>query len=54
MMSERSGLVKSSLVRTGVDQTTDLSLYIDSAAIDAAAELQKLGGAIVVLATAPC
>jgi D-arabinose 1-dehydrogenase-like Zn-dependent alcohol dehydrogenase len=28
-------------------------LYIDSAATDAAAELQKLGGASVVLATAP-
>jgi D-arabinose 1-dehydrogenase-like Zn-dependent alcohol dehydrogenase len=29
------------------------SVYIDSAAIDAAAELQKLGGARVILATAP-
>jgi D-arabinose 1-dehydrogenase-like Zn-dependent alcohol dehydrogenase len=29
------------------------SIYIDSAAVDAAAELQKLGGARVILATAP-
>ncbi len=29
------------------------SIYIDSAAVNAAAELQKLGGARVILATAP-
>ena len=36
-----------------IAQKLGADLYIDSAATDAAAELQKLGGASVVLATAP-